>query len=111
MTINKNQTIQIALTLIILLLLSVILLPAWQTAQARFAVDSGEESGKTLAERYLILGDWPSGNTVNALLQADRFQVKNTRQTEQEKSSTLDKKQVTQPFYNQQKPVEREAEQ
>ncbi|QUN06940.1 hypothetical protein KDN34_05720 [Shewanella yunxiaonensis] len=89
MTINKTQAIQIGLNLIILLLLAIILLPAWQTAQARFAVDSGQESGKTLAERYLILGDWPSGNTANALLQFDRFQMQNNDQSTQMSSTTM----------------------
>ncbi|NMH64849.1 hypothetical protein [Shewanella salipaludis] len=75
MKLSKTHSAQIILTLIILLLFAVILFPAWSLVNARFAVQSERESGATLAERYLILGDWPSGRGEDALRHYGDFQV------------------------------------
>lgn len=75
---NKMLAAKFSLNLIILLLLVTIVLPAWQVVQIRFALQSGEESGATLAERYLLLGDWPSGHGENLLTQVEDFKVQST---------------------------------
>jgi len=67
--------VQLILSFIIVLLLSVIVLPAWKTVQIRAALQSGEESGSTLAERYLLLGDWPSGQGQDVLAHYNEFAV------------------------------------
>lgn len=76
MTVTKLTKIQAALTLVIVLLLVMILYPAWTVAAARFALKTEFESGATLAERYLILGDWPSGNDNNQLRHFDEYPIK-----------------------------------
>jgi hypothetical protein len=73
MTLTRLDGLQLILTLTIVLLLIVILYPAWTVASARFTLKSAEESGSTLAERYLILGDWPSGNEDKLLKNFDYF--------------------------------------
>ncbi|QSX36829.1 hypothetical protein [Shewanella sedimentimangrovi] len=75
---NKMLAAKFSLNLIILLLLVTIVQPAWQVVQIRFALQSGEESGATLAERYLLLGDWPSGHGENLLAQVEDFKVQST---------------------------------
>ncbi|QSX40435.1 hypothetical protein [Shewanella cyperi] len=75
---NKILAAKFSLNLIILLLLVTIALPAWQVVQIRYALESGEESGATLAERYLLLGDWPSGHGENLLAHVEDFKVEST---------------------------------
>jgi uncharacterized SAM-binding protein YcdF (DUF218 family) len=75
MTLTRLDGLQAGLTLVIILLILIILYPAWTVASARFTVKSDQGSGATLAERYLILGDWPSGNENNLLSHFDDFQV------------------------------------
>jgi hypothetical protein len=75
MTLTRLDGLQVALTFTIVLLIIVILYPAWTVASARFTLGSADESGSTLAERYLILGDWPSGNENQLIRHFDEFQV------------------------------------
>lgn len=75
MTLTSLDRLQAGLTLVIILLLLIILYPAWTVASARFTVKSDKELGATLAERYLILGDWPSGHEDNLLSHFNDFQV------------------------------------
>jgi hypothetical protein len=76
MTLTGLHKIQAALTLVIVLLLVLILYPTWTVAAARFALKTEFESGATLAERYLNLGDWPSGNDNTLLSHFDEYPIK-----------------------------------
>ncbi|WP_076542223.1 hypothetical protein [Shewanella sp. UCD-KL21] len=72
---NTDHFIQAALIALISLLLMLILYPAWTVADARLTLKTEKASGATLAERYLILGDWPSGNEDILLTHFDDFQI------------------------------------
>ncbi|MCG9737156.1 hypothetical protein L1D32_03155 [Shewanella insulae] len=76
MELTKQQRLQLALVLLIIVLLLVIIYPALTVANARFTLKTEVESGATLAERYLLLGDWPSGNENGLLNNFNDFQVK-----------------------------------
>ncbi|QYJ96296.1 hypothetical protein K0J45_12130 [Shewanella alkalitolerans] len=73
---TKQLMLQVILIMLITILLLVISYPAFTVANARFRLKTDIESGATLAERYLILGDWPSGNEDNLLSYFNGFQVK-----------------------------------
>ncbi|GIU49768.1 hypothetical protein [Shewanella algidipiscicola] len=75
MELTKQRLLQLILILLIIVLLSTIIYPAWTVANARFILKTDNESGATLAERYLLLGDWPSGNEDMLLTHFDDFQV------------------------------------
>ncbi|MDO6678130.1 hypothetical protein BCU94_12175 [Shewanella sp. 10N.286.52.C2] len=72
---STDHFIQVALIALITLLLLLIIYPAWTVANARLALKTDKESGATLAERYLILGDWPSGNEDMLLTHFKDFQI------------------------------------
>lgn len=73
---TKQLILQVMLIMLIIILLLVISYPAFTVANARFRLKTDIESGATLAERYLILGDWPSGNEDDLLYYFNDFQVK-----------------------------------
>ena len=76
MELTRQQILQLTLILLIIVLLLVIIYPAFTVANARFKLKTEVESGATLAERYLLLGDWPSGNQDGLLDNFNDFQVK-----------------------------------
>ncbi|WP_076411303.1 hypothetical protein [Shewanella sp. UCD-KL12] len=59
---------QIGLTLVIICLLLVNLVPAWAVYQSRLSIKTDKPSGSSLAERYLILGDWPADSELASVI-------------------------------------------
>ena len=76
----STVTIKIMLTGIIILLLAVNIVPAWQVYQSRMSIKTDSPSGSSLAERYLILGDWPAVSSV--IEDNDKYTVTPSKQTQ-----------------------------
>ncbi|BAJ01967.1 hypothetical protein [Shewanella violacea] len=72
----STVTIKIGLSCIIILLLAVNIVPAWQVYQSRMSIKTDSPSGSSLAERYLILGDWPAATELNSVIEEnDKYTV------------------------------------
>ncbi|MCL1127303.1 hypothetical protein [Shewanella surugensis] len=68
--------IKIVLTGIIILLLGVNIVPAYQVYQSKMSIYTDSPSGSSLAERYLILGDWPAGTDLHSVIEEnDKYTV------------------------------------
>ena len=79
----STVTIKIMLTSIILLLLAVNIVPAWQVYQSRMSIKTDSPSGSSLAERYLILGDWPAATDLSSVIEDnDKYTVTPSKQTQ-----------------------------
>lgn len=64
------------LIFITVLLIIVNTLAPWSVYQKRMLIMTDNPSGSSLAERYLILGDWPSSSTSHlAVDEFERFSV------------------------------------
>ncbi|WP_299792559.1 hypothetical protein [uncultured Shewanella sp.] len=72
---GMNFTLQMSLTVVIICLLGVNIIPAWQAYQSRLAITTDSPSGSSLAERYLILGDWPASDVYSALEDNNKYKV------------------------------------
>lgn len=79
----STVTINIILTGIITLLLAVNIVPAWQVYQSRMSIKTDSPSGSSLAERYLILGDWPAATDLTSVIEDnDKYTVTPSKQTQ-----------------------------
>ncbi|NRB23430.1 MAG: hypothetical protein HRU42_07140 [Shewanella sp.] len=77
------MTINIILTGIITLLLAVNVVPAWQVYQSRMSIKTDSPSGSSLAERYLILGDWPAATDLSSVIEDnDKYTVTQSKRTQ-----------------------------
>lgn len=94
---TQPQRLQVILIVLISLLLLTIIYPAWRGVKTHQALKSDTESGKTLAERYLLLGDWPSGNEDTLLANFDDFQVNMATQINESTIDRLDTDSATPP--------------
>ncbi|WP_370279055.1 hypothetical protein [Pontibacterium sp.] len=59
---REERSIQIALSLVIAILLVSIITAATSAYYSANAIRTDQHGGATLAERYLLHGDWPSSN-------------------------------------------------
>jgi len=72
---GTSLTVQVSLSVIIIFLLGVNIIPAWQVYQSKLAITTDIPSGSSLAERYLILGAWPASDVDNALDDNNKYKV------------------------------------
>jgi hypothetical protein len=74
---KKGQLmIQVSLTSLILIFVSLHTFSSVKTYQLKTTIKSKVESGSSLAERYMILGDWPASNdNSNAIYNHNRYLV------------------------------------
>ncbi len=72
---GTSLTVQMSLSVIIIFLLGINIVPAWQVYQSRLAITTDNPSGSSLAERYLILGDWPASDVYSALEDNNKYKV------------------------------------
>lgn len=72
---GTSLPVQISLSVIIIFLLGINIIPAWQVYQSRLAITTDNPSGSSLAERYLILGDWPASDIYSALKDNNKYKV------------------------------------
>ncbi|MFT5707326.1 MAG: hypothetical protein ACI9ES_001617 [Oceanospirillaceae bacterium] len=84
---KKGQLmIQISLTSLILIFVSIHTFSAWKTYLLKTTIKSKVESGSSLAERYMILGDWPaSNNNSNAIYNHNRYLVTQSKKNDSSK--------------------------
>lgn len=86
-----NFIIQLGLTLTIGLILLVNLVPAWSVYQSRMSIKTDKPSGSSLAERYLILGDWPGDAQLSTVIEDNQnYIVASAKKTEKEASKIQD---------------------
>jgi len=72
---GTSLALQVSLSAIIIFLLGINVIPAWQVYQSRLAITTDIPSGSSLAERYLILGDWPASDVYSALKDNNKYKV------------------------------------
>ncbi len=75
MKLGTILTVQVSLSVIIIFFLGINIIPAWQVYQSRLAITTDSPSGSSLAERYLILGDWPASDVYSALEDNNKYKV------------------------------------
>ncbi|AQS35930.1 hypothetical protein Sps_00737 [Shewanella psychrophila] len=76
MTKNAEMLTQASLSLMVFILLMSNLVPAWNVYQSRMSIKTDAPSGSSLAERYLILGDWPAESELSSVIRDnDKFIV------------------------------------
>lgn len=73
----KSSTlfVQLILTILIIMLFSVNIVPAWLSYQQKIALTSENPTGANLAERYLISGNWPASKENNSAIKQYRQYV------------------------------------
>jgi len=75
MKMGSILTIQVSLSVIIIFLLGINFIPAWHVYQSKLSITTDSPSGSSLAERYLILGDWPASDVYSALEDNNKYKV------------------------------------
>ncbi|MPY24612.1 hypothetical protein FM037_12875 [Shewanella psychropiezotolerans] len=73
---------QASLSVTVFILLMSNLVPAWSAYQSRMSIKTDAPSGSSLAERYLILGDWPAESDLSSVIRDnDKFIVTSAKTT------------------------------
>lgn len=71
---NKERYLQLCLTTVLVVMLLMNLIPAQKVYQTSQAIKTDTFGGSSLAERYLMLGDWPEAeNYLQPIEQHSRF--------------------------------------
>ena len=71
-----SNCIQFILITTITALLAANVVPAYRVYQKKQTIVSDNPAGSSLAERYLILGDWPSSKNIRTVInQHDNFKI------------------------------------
>jgi len=72
---STNLTVQISLSAIIIFLLGINIVPAWDVYRSSLLITTDNPAGSSLAERYLILGDWPASTVSNAIENNQKYKL------------------------------------
>ncbi|ABV36987.1 hypothetical protein Ssed_2378 [Shewanella sediminis HAW-EB3] len=65
--------VQVSLSVIIIFLMGINIIPAWQVYESRLSITTDSPTGSSFAERYLILGDWPASDVYSALEDNNKY--------------------------------------
>ena len=79
---RSERCLQLSLTMVLITLLLLILIPATKAYQTSQSIKTETNGGSSLAERYLMLGDWPeSPDSKPSLEQHKQYLIDNSGRT------------------------------
>lgn len=87
---SAELMLQTSLVFTIVILVLINLVPAWAVYQSLMTIKTEKISGSSLAERYLILGDWPADSGLSSVIEDNHKYLVTSTKSSKSKLSTED---------------------